>query len=94
MLIKYQLLKKSNIEKFENKRGSKMKKLITIFLFITVDLYCQDYLNVKHCTYPTYRYALVNDITEITFNSEETEMIINLQGMSPESEDITNVSPQ
>ena len=68
-----------------------MKKLITIFLFITVDLYCQDYLNVKHCTYPTYRYALVNDITEITFNSEETEMIINLQGMSPESEDINTV---
>ena len=74
-----------------------MKKTLTILLlfmgihpFGTIQLYSQDYLNIKY-TDASYKYALINDISEITFNAGGTEMTVTLNDASSNTDAISTI---
>ncbi len=70
-----------------------MKKLLTmLFLFMgIIQLYCQSYMNVKYND-SSYKYAAINDISEITFNADGTEMIVTLNDGSSNTDVLNTIS--
>jgi hypothetical protein len=67
-----------------------IKKILTILFLLTIQLYCQDYLNIKYIG-DTYKYALINDLSEITFNTGGTNMTITFTDASSTVEDISTI---
>jgi len=67
-----------------------MKKTLTIFFLLTLQLYSQSYMNVKYNDL-TYKYALLNDISEITFNAGGTEMTVTLADASSNTSELSTM---
>lgn len=68
-----------------------MKKILTILFLLTIQLYCQTYLNVKFSD-DSYKYAEISNISSITFNGASTEMTVTLVVGSPSTETISSIS--
>jgi len=76
----------------------KMKKTLFIFLlfmiiypFGTIQLYGQDYLNIKYAD-GSYKYSLVSEVSEITFNAGGTEMTVTKTDASSITNALNTVS--
>ncbi|MDA3861953.1 MAG: hypothetical protein PF445_12095, partial [Melioribacteraceae bacterium] len=53
----------------------KFNTTLLMLLLFSIQLYCQDYLNVKYDD-ASYKYSLLDDLLGITFNAEGAEMAI------------------
>ncbi len=58
-----------------------MKKVLIIILLVTFPIICQNYVNIKY-TNETYKYAQLDDVSEITFDAGGTKMTVTLDGSS------------
>jgi len=67
-----------------------MKKTLTIFFLLTLQLYSQSYMNVKYNDL-TYKYASINDISEITFNAGGTDMTVTLTDASSNTDALSTI---
>ena len=68
-----------------------MKKSIILFFLITSQLYCQSYMNFKY-TDASYKYAAINEISEITFNASGTVMTVALTNGSSNTDALSTIS--
>lgn len=62
-----------------------------IYPFGTIQLYGQDYLNIKYAD-GSYKYSLVSEVSEITFNAGGTEMTITKTDASSITDTLSTVS--
>jgi len=70
-----------------------MKRLSIIFFLISINLFCQDYMNVQLNS--GYKYGSLDDISKITFSSDGSVMNfeMNTGGIASENiEDIINIT--
>jgi len=66
-----------------------MKRLGIIFFLISINLFCQDYINVQLNS--GYKYGLLDDISKITFNAEGTVINFELTSGGTDSENLDDI---
>jgi len=66
-----------------------MKRLVMIFFLISINLFCQDYINVQLTS--GVKYGLLDDISKITFNAEGTVINFKLTSGGTDSENLDDI---
>jgi len=68
-----------------------MRKTLLMLLLFTIQYFGQSYMNIKYNDL-TYKYAIMNDISEITFNAGGTDMTVTFTNASSNIDQLSNIA--
>jgi hypothetical protein len=66
-----------------------MKRLIVYLILLSINVFCQDYMNVRLTS--GFKYGLLDDISKITFNAEGTVINLELKNRGTDSENLADI---